>query len=128
MTNLDRASRALGIRLTEVGPGRATVHMRVTNTMINLHGTAHGGYLFLMADTAFAYASNSHGPIAVAQGAQITFLRPVAVDEELHAEAVERERCGPQGIYDVTVRRPGGEVIAEFRGHSVALARRPSTT
>lgn len=129
---LDPASRALGIRLDEVGEGRATVRMRVTETMVNLHGVAHGGYLFLLADAAFAYACNSYGPVAVAQSAQVTFLRPVAVDEELHAEAVERARSGSHGIYDVTVRRrvngAGGEVVAEFRGHSVVLARRPRAT
>jgi acyl-CoA thioesterase len=130
---LDPASRALGIRLDEVGGGRATARMRVTETMVNLHGVAHGGYVFLLADAAFAYACNSRGPVTVAQGAQVTFLRPVQAGEELTAEAVERARIGANGIYDVTVRRAGGddtgdtEVVAEFRGHSVALARRPPT-
>ncbi|MFC7547911.1 hydroxyphenylacetyl-CoA thioesterase PaaI [Plantactinospora sp. GCM10030261] len=122
----DPACRALGIAIEERAPGRARVRMRVTPTMVNLHGLAHGGYLFLLADAAFAYASNApRGPVTVAQGAQVTFLRPVRMGEELIAEAAVRARSGPSGLYDVTVRRPGGEVVAEFRGHSVALARRP---
>ena len=95
--------------------------MVVTDKMVNGHGIAHGGYLFLLADAAFAFASNTHGPTAVAQSAEVTFLRPVAVGEGLLAEAVERTRVGLNGIYDVTVCRLDGTVIAEFRGHSVLL-------
>ncbi|GAB3802663.1 hydroxyphenylacetyl-CoA thioesterase PaaI [Micromonospora zhanjiangensis] len=123
----DPACRHLGITLDEAGAGRARVRMRVTEVMANMHGLAHGGFLFLLADAAFAYACNAAGPVTVAHGAQVTFLRPVEVGEELTAEAVQRARYGPNGIYDVTVSRPGGEVVAEFRGHSVALARRPTT-
>jgi acyl-CoA thioesterase len=95
--------------------------------MVNGHGTVHGGYLFLLADAAFAYAANSHGPVAVAQSAQTAFLRPAMPGDVLVAEAEERSRIGLNGIYDVTVRRPADEtVIAEFRGHSVILpGRRP---
>jgi acyl-CoA thioesterase len=125
----DPTSQALGIRLGAVAPGRASVRMRVTDAMVNAHGIAHGGYLFLLADAAFAYASNTHGPVAVAQGAQITFVRPVRAGDELLAEAVERGRFGRLGVYDVTVRRRGSararsqmEIVAEFRGHSTLLA------
>jgi len=121
----DRACQSLGIHLDDVGPGRATLRMRVAETMTNGHGTAHGGFLFLLADAAFAYAANSHGPAAVAQAAQVTFLRPAALHDELVADAVERSRFGRTGIYDVTVRGPAGEVVAEFRGHCVLLAARP---
>jgi acyl-CoA thioesterase len=122
----DPACTALGIELIEVGPGGARVRMRVTGTMLNGHGIAHGGYLFLLADAAFSYASNSHGPVALAQHAQITFLQPVSAGDTLLAEAIERQRSGRLGVYDVTVRRDDGPVVAEFRGHSVFLPRTTS--
>ena len=118
----DPVCRALGIELDEVGPGRARLRMRATKEMANLHGLVHGGYLFLLADAAFAYASNSHGRPAVAHSAQVTFLRPAAVDDELVAEAVEVERYGRSGVYDVTVTRSDAEIIAVFRGNSMTVA------
>jgi acyl-CoA thioesterase len=118
----DRTCQALGIRIAEIAPGRASLRMRVAGSMMNGHGIAHGGYLFLLADAAFGYASNSHGPVAVAQSAQITFLRPAAAGTTLLAVAVERARHGRFGVYDVTVRQADGPVVAEFRGHSVLLA------
>ncbi|MFJ8647613.1 hydroxyphenylacetyl-CoA thioesterase PaaI [Streptomyces sp. NPDC093546] len=121
----DRTCELLGIALKDAGPGRATVWMRVAETMVNGHGTAHGGFLFLLADAAFAFACNTHGPATVAQGAQVTFLRPAEVGDELVAEAVERARFGRGGVYDVTVRRSDGAVIAEFRGQSHTLGGRP---
>jgi acyl-CoA thioesterase len=117
----DPTCQLLGITLEEAGTGRARVRMAVADSMVNGHGIAHGGFLFLLADAAFAFASNTHGPIALAQSAEVTFLRPVAAGESLLAEAVERTRSGLNGIYDVTVRRPDGTVIAEFRGHSVLI-------
>ncbi|MFE2726730.1 hydroxyphenylacetyl-CoA thioesterase PaaI [Kitasatospora sp. NPDC059327] len=121
----DRACRTLGITLDEVSAGRALMRMRVGADMVNGHGTAHGGFLFLFADAAFSYACNSHGPVTVAQAAQVTFLAPAEVGDELVAEAVERTRSGRQGIYDVTVRQAAGRVVAEFRGQSVVIAGRP---
>ncbi|WP_426367944.1 hydroxyphenylacetyl-CoA thioesterase PaaI [Streptomyces sp. E-08] len=120
----DRTCRTLGIALEEVAPGRALMRMRVGEDMVNGHGMAHGGFLFLFADAAFAYACNGYGPVTVAQSAQVSFLLPAAVDDELLAEAVERTRSGRNGIYDVTVRRTDGTVVAEFRGQSVMLAGR----
>jgi acyl-CoA thioesterase len=117
----DLACRTLGIQLDRVGSGRADLHMRVSETMANGHGTAHGGYLFLLADAAFAYASNSRDAAAVAQHAEITFLRPVATGTLLRAEARERAQHGRSGLYDVTLRRDDGAAVAEFRGHSVLL-------
>ena len=114
----DQATKALGISIDEVGPGRATARMRVTGDMTNGHGIAHGGYIFLLADTAFAYACNSYGPVAVAQACQITFLRSAREGDELVVSAAERVRMGRNGIYDVSVRRTDGEVLAEMRGHS----------
>jgi acyl-CoA thioesterase len=113
----DAASRGLGIELGPVGPGRATASMTVRPDMVNGHGSCHGGYLFLLADTAFAFACNTHGPAVVAAGADVTFLAPALEGDELVATAVERVRAGRSGLYDVTVRR-GDDVVLEFRGRS----------
>ncbi|WP_216217064.1 hydroxyphenylacetyl-CoA thioesterase PaaI [Amycolatopsis aidingensis] len=117
MFDVDEASRSLGIELLEAGGGRAVATMRVTGSMVNGHDIVHGGYVFLLADTTFACACNSHGPVTVAAGADITFVAPAKRGDELVATAEERTRYGRSGIYDVTVRR-GDEVIAEFRGRS----------
>ena len=117
MLDDDLASRSLGMRLVTAGPGHATVRMTITDTMVNGHALAHGGYVFLLADTAFACACNSHGPVTVAAGADITFVTPARLGDELEARAEERVRYGRSGIYDVTVTR-ADEVIAEFRGRS----------
>ncbi|GAA1336455.1 hydroxyphenylacetyl-CoA thioesterase PaaI [Saccharothrix algeriensis] len=116
----DAASTALGIRALALADGSATLAMTVTERMVNGHGITHGGYLFLLADTAFACACNRAGSVTVAAGAEIDFIAPVRVGEELVASAVERVRFGRSGIYDVTVRR-GEEVVAEFRGRSRTL-------
>jgi acyl-CoA thioesterase len=116
----DRASQGLGIRLTDVGPGRATATMTVTSALVNGHGICHGGYLFLLADSAFAFACNTRGPDAVAAGADVSFLAPVREGDVLVAEAVERVLRGRSGLYDVTVRR-GDEPVLEFRGRSRTL-------
>jgi acyl-CoA thioesterase len=114
----DTASRHLGITLDEVAPGRAVARMRVTEEMIQGHGTCHGGYIFLLADSAFAFACNSHGPTAVAAACDIVFVSPVRIGDELVAVAEERVLFGRSGVYDVTVRRADGDVVAEFRGRS----------
>lgn len=113
----DRASRSLGIELLEHGHGTAVLRMTVTASMVNGHGIAHGGYLFLLADTAFACACNSHGPVTVASGADVTFVAPAREGDVLTATAREVTRFGRSGIYDVSVVR-GETVIAEFRGRS----------
>jgi acyl-CoA thioesterase len=120
MMDADLASNRLGITITDSGPGQATARMRVTDTMVNGHAIAHGGYVFLLADTAFACACNSHGPVTVAASADITFIAPAREGDVLVATAQERVRYGRSGIYDVTVRR-GDEIIAEFRGRSRTL-------
>jgi acyl-CoA thioesterase len=120
----DTASSALGIELLSADGGAAEVRMQVTPTMVNGHDIAHGGYVFLLADTAFACACNSHGPVTVAAAADITFVEPARLGDELVAVATERTRFGRNGIYDVTVFRDNGDervVMAEFRGHSRAL-------
>src|SRR5882757_2563546 len=121
MLAADRASRALGIELLELSAGRATARMTITGSMVNGHGMAHGAFVFAVADTAFACACNSHGPVTVAAGAEITFVAPVREGDELVADAVERTRFGRNGIYDVTVRR-GTDIVAEFRGRSRTVA------
>jgi acyl-CoA thioesterase len=114
----DQASRRLGIEVEELSPGRAVARMRISEAMINGHGIAHGGYVFLLADTAFALACNSHGERTVARACEIVFMRTAGAGDELRAEALERSRAGRSGVYDVTVTRDGGEVVAEFRGQS----------
>ncbi len=117
----DKASQALGMELIEVGPGRAVIAMTIEPTMTNGHGMCHGGYIFLLADSAFAFACNSRGQRHVAQHCHVTFLAPGQRGARLIAEAVERQRGERSGITDVTVRDEGGAVIAEFRGHSRAI-------
>ncbi|MET9266296.1 hydroxyphenylacetyl-CoA thioesterase PaaI [Amycolatopsis circi] len=121
MFDTDEASRSLGIELVEAADGRAVATMKVTETMVNGHDIAHGGYVFLLADTTFALACNTYGPVTVAAGAEISFVAAGKLGDHLVATAAERTRYGRNGIYDVTVHRetPGGpEVVAEFRGRS----------
>lgn len=125
----DTASRALGISYdgADIGPGRAAVTLTVSATMVNGHGACHGGVLFTLADTAFGFACNSHGPQAVAHICEIVYARPVLLGDVLRASAAERVRYGRSGVYDVTVTRPaagGPEVVAEFRGHSRVVGKR----
>jgi acyl-CoA thioesterase len=117
----DNATRELGIEMISIGPGRATMAMQIRPSMTNGHGMCHGGYIFLLADSAFAFACNSHGRRHVAQHCQVTFLAPGKLGTRLIAEAFERQRGERSGITDVTVRDETGAVIAEFRGHSRAI-------
>lgn len=121
MYEADIASRSLGIAVEGIGPGRATARMRVTDEMVNGHGLCHGGYVFLLADTAFALACNTYGVTTVAAGAEIVLIASAHKGDELVAEAVERARYRRSGIYDISVRRVNGEPIAEFRGRSRSL-------
>jgi acyl-CoA thioesterase len=120
MMAADRASRALGIEVDHAGDGRAVARMTVRPDMINGHAIAHGGIVFTLADTAFACACNSWGPVTVAAAADIVFLAPARLGDTLVAEATVRAQAGRHGVYDVTVRRDD-EVIAEFRGRSSTL-------
>ncbi len=114
----DVASNSLGIRAEAVSAGRAMARMTVTDTMINGHDICHGGYVFLLADTAFALACNTYGVVTVAAGADVVFVAPARRGDELVATAAERVVAGRSGVYDVTVRRADGAVVAEFRGRS----------
>lgn len=117
----DKASQRLGMRIDSVGPGTATLSMLIGKSMVNGHGTCHGGFIFLLADSAFAFACNSHNQKTVAQNCQIAFVAPGQLGMRLIAEACERHRSGRSGIYDVTVRSETGALIAEFRGFSRAV-------
>ena len=117
----DRASQALGMEILAIGPGTATIAMTITETMVNGHATAHGGFIFTLADSAFAFACNSHGQTTVAAQCAITYIRPAHAGSRLLAEAREISRTGRSGITDVRVSC-NGETIAEFRGHSRTIA------
>jgi acyl-CoA thioesterase len=124
MFDRDRASQALGMELVQAGDGAAVVRMRVTDEMVNGHGVVHGGYVFIVADTAFACACNSRGPVTLAAGADITYLQPTRPGAVLEARARERATSGRSGVYDVTVLA-GGDVVAEFRGRSRVVSPGP---
>ena len=117
----DLAAQALGIEILDVAPGAVRVAMVVRPDMLNGHGTCHGGMLFALADTAFAFACNSYGEAMVAAGASIEFLAASARGERLIATASETSRTDRHGIYDVAVARTSGELVAHFRGRCARL-------
>jgi acyl-CoA thioesterase len=118
----DDASKGLGMEIVDVKPGQATLAMTVAPHMVNGQRIAHGGFIFTLADSAFAFACNSHNERAVAAQGNITFVRPGKLGDRLVATAREISRSGRSGIYDVRVTTDGGEVIAEFRGHSRVIS------
>ena len=124
----DRASVGLGMRLDDVAPGRARLSMPVTEAMANGHGICHGGFIFSLADSTMAFAANPRGGPAVAQHASISFIRPAHVGEVLVADAVERMHAHRSGIYDVRVSTAGGELVAEFRGHTRTIRPLPASS
>lgn len=117
----DPATKHLGITLTSIGPGRAVMQMHVQSFMANGHGMCHGGYLFLLADSAFAFACNSHGQRAVAAGASIDFIAPAQVGDQLTVRADMVSQSGRQGLYDMTVHNQHAQLIAVFRGRSATI-------
>jgi len=117
----DRAARRLGIHVVSVAPGRSVLRMVVRREMLNGHDMGHGGMTFTLADTAFAYACNSHNQSAVAQTAQVTFLRPTRAGDVLTAAAEEISLGRRSGIYDVTVVNQRDEKVAVFRGNSATI-------
>jgi len=117
----DRASKSLGMSVVKLEPGGAVLEMTVTPEMVNGHGLAHGGFVFLLADSAFAGACNYPGAVTVAASAEIVFVSTAREGERLTATAVERHRAGKSGIYDVTVRCDD-RLVAEFRGLSRTLS------
>ena len=116
MYSRDRAAQALGIRIVRVQPGASLLTMTVRSDMVNGHHICHGGMIFSLADTAFAYACNSYNKNTVASACHIDFLAPAKEGETLEAEAVEQSAAGRTGVYDITVRNSHGKTIALFRG------------
>ncbi len=117
----DGASQALGMRIDAIAPGQATISMDVRKEMVNGHDLCHGGYIFTLADSTFAFACNTYDVVTVAQHCEVTFVNAGKLGDRLTARATERTRKGRSGIYDVTVTRQDGTVIAEFRGLSRTL-------
>jgi acyl-CoA thioesterase len=118
MWNDDSASQRLGMTLDHIAPGEATLSMPILEAMSNGHGNCHGGYIFALADSAFAFACNSYNQLAVAQHCSITYLIPGRIGDRLTATAKEVTRHGRSGIYDIRITNQSGEHVAEFRGHS----------
>lgn len=114
----DNASIGQGMTLVSVAPGRSEIEMVVAPHMVNGHGTCHGGFLFTLADSAFAFACNTHNQFTVAQHCSITYLAPGKAGDRLTARAVEVVRQGRSGIYDITVTNQDGVMLVQFRGHS----------
>jgi len=118
MYERDPASQALGMTLDEIRPGYARMSMRVRGDMLNGHGSCHGGYIFMLADSAFAFACNSHNFNTVGAGCTIDYLAPGREGDLLVAEAVEQALSGKTGVYDIAVSNQEGRTIALFRGKS----------
>ncbi len=114
----DQASQGLGMKIENVGPGYALMTMKVRPDMVNGHKLCHGGFIFTLADSAFAFACNSYNLRTVAASAEVSFLKSAFEGEILTADARERWREGRNGIYDIAVANGDGVVIAEFRGKS----------
>lgn len=121
MYERDAAARGLGIRVEEVTPGSATLSMTVREDMVNGHAICHGGFIFTLADTAFAYACNSYNAATVAAGARIDFVAPGRLGDRLVATASEVNLRGRNGVYDVVVRNETGDQLALFRGNSFRI-------
>ena len=121
MWSRDRASQGLGMTLLRVAPGEAEIAMPVTERMLNGQDCCHGGFLFALADSAFAFACNGRNLKTVAQGCNIEFIRPAVAGQRLTALAAERQRGRRTGIYDVSVRNERDQLVALFRGKSFTL-------
>ena len=121
----DRASQALGMQITEMGPGSATLTMTVRADMLNGFDICHGGHITALADSAFAFACNSHNEMTVASGLTIDFLAPAREGDRLTALCTEASLSGRTGVYDVSVSNQRGERIAIFRGRSYRIKGKP---
>lgn len=121
MWSRDHASQNLGLQIVSVKPGYALLAMPVRTDMVNGHHICHGGFVFTLADSAFAYACNSYNQNTVASSCNIDFLAPAFEGDVLEAEAVERSLTGRTGVYDITVRTRSGKTVALFRGKSYRI-------
>ena len=122
----DRASKALGMRIVEVGPGRAVLEMTVLETMVNGHDLCHGGLIATLADSAFAFACNSYNELTVASGFSIDILAPGKLGDVLTARCTEVSKSGRTGVYDAVVTNQRGERVAVFRGRSYTMKGKPA--
>ncbi len=127
MAETDRAKEAFGIEIAELERGRAVLTMPITDAMVNGFGITHGGLVFTLADTAFAYACNEDEHVTVASGADITFAKATRAGQTLTATAERRWRSGRNGLYDVTIVDETGATVAEFRGRSFTTNRTAPT-
>lgn len=118
MYDRDPASQGLGMSLDEIRPGYARMSMTVRPDMLNGHASCHGGFIFALADSAFAFACNSHNFVTVGASCTIDYLAPGREGDRLTAEAVEMSLAGKTGIYDIKVSNQEGKTIALFRGKS----------
>lgn len=121
MYRVDGAAQHLGIHIDSIAPGSARLSMTLRPEMLNSHQTGHGGFLFALADTAFAYACNAYNLATVASGCSIDFVAPAHLGDTLTAVAEERALSGRTGVYDVTITNQKGEIIAFFRGKSCRI-------
>ncbi|MDD2808269.1 hydroxyphenylacetyl-CoA thioesterase PaaI [Rhodoferax sp.] len=121
MWSRDRATQGLGIKVLSVKPGYAMFAMTVRGDMVNGHHICHGGFIFTLADSTFAFACNSYNQNTVASSCNIDFLAPAHEGDVLEAEAVERSLSGRTGVYDITVRTRNGKTVALFRGKSYRI-------
>src|ERR1043165_5512325 len=117
----DAASQAMGMTIAGLGPGHAELTMTVRADMLNGHTICHGGFIFTLADSAFAYACNSYNQTTVASGCSIDFIAPAREGDELAAHARERSASGRTGVYDIEVSNQRGEAVALFRGKSYRI-------
>ncbi len=117
----DHAAQGLGMKIVAVGPGVATLTMAVRQDMVNGHGTCHGGFIFAVADSTFAYACNSFNHRAVAAGVDINFLAPAHLGDLLTAQGHARHQGGRSGVYDIEVTNQDGKLIAVFRGRAARI-------
>lgn len=117
----DRACQAMGVVIMQVAPGAATLSMRVREDMVNGHNTCHGGFIFALADSAFAFACNSYNAIAVASGARVEFVAPGRLGDTLTASANVVAQGKRSGVYDATVTNQDGKIVALFRGNSARI-------
>ena len=118
MWSNDSTSQRLGMTIERIAPGEATLALEVTEVMLNGHGLAHGGFIFTLADSAFAFACNGYNQRTVGHQAAITYMAPARLGDRLTAVAREIHRAGRNGVYDVRVTNQDGAQVAEFRGHS----------
>lgn len=122
----DRASKAMGMQVLEMAPGRATLQMTVRADMLNGHETCHGGLLSTLADSAFAFACNSYNELTVASGFSIDFMAPGRLGDVLTARCTEVSKAGRTGVYDTEIVNQRGERLAVFRGRSYTIKGKPA--